>query len=250
MGVLRDGGPGARVFLLQPRTAAHHPFGVSSNLRRLGVGLERTRDRRARHIRHAVRSRDLPRTGSPAGHRRSELPVRHSGGKPHLRRVHSHRHVFRHDLCADGNRRRHQASQPVQHSAGGASAAFRSGGRADGVHFQEPGRGRSGLHRQARAFQQLDRPRGQGFSPRLDDVLLGMVDILDPVCGDVRRPHFQGTHGPGVSGLRSHHPDSLLSAVDERFRRHRHLPVRGRRVHGRNGDNHGLEARACALQDA
>ena len=47
----------------------------------------------------------------------------------------------------------------------------------------------------------LDRTHGHRLLPRLDNVLLGMVDSLGTVCRDFHRPHLKGTDSPSVRDL-------------------------------------------------
>ena len=114
--------------------------------------------------------------------------------------------------------------------------------RADRVHPGHLHRDHGRLPHPAARPELRDRGlRWQRVAQRLDDLLLGLVDQLDPLRRHVHRAHLQGPHDPPVRDLRDPgpepgvvrlvlHPRRLgdrpaaqrgLVAADDRHRRHR-----------------------------
>ena len=104
-----------------------------------------------------------------------------------------------------GDRRREGRAVPLQRQRhrGPAAGLLPLRGRADGVHHEHLHRVAGRLpHAPAGHVVPHRGVRRRRLHQRLDDLLLGLVGVVDAVRRHVHRPHLQGPHDPPVRGLR------------------------------------------------
>ena len=193
VGDLRGGGPRAR--LLRPPQGRAEPdlVGVPPADRRPRRGPDRSRHRRPGDLRDAVRQRDVARPRRPADHLRHGLPL----GRRALQRPRGgdHRRAHRdvHHLRRLGRASRRAVALERQHGPGRAAADVPAGRRPDGVHLRHARRVGRRLRLEHRPALVPDgRVRRPGVARRLDDLLLGVVDLLGALRRHVHRPHLEG----------------------------------------------------------
>ena len=93
----------------------------------------------------------------------------------------------------------YEAPESGQRPAGACTAVVRADCRSHFVPTEGLDHDNRRLPAEHRGDELLDRRReGECLAAQLDNLLLGMVDLLVSLRGDLRRPRFQGADGEGV----------------------------------------------------
>ena len=205
-------------------------------------------DRRAGHRRHAVRHCDVAGPERAAAQQRPRVP--HRSGQVQRRLSSSSSSSPR---CSCSRRRR--AS-----SAGSSSLPTSARSRPSCCSSSSCSLGGSTVLVISQGIETIgayviqvlpdelaDRRRRRGVDGGVDDLLLGVVDLVGAVRGHVRGPDLAGTHDPRVRPRRGGRTDRLRLLVVRRRRRHRDRAAAHRR--GRPARS-GRHARAVAVHGA
>ncbi len=182
--------------------------------------------RRDRDLRDAVRFGHLARPRRAADHRRHRQRLRPGRRQQDAGRG-GHRGADRllRGVGGVGRGEGHQVPLQRQRRRGGGAGPLPLRGRADGVHPRHVHRVHGRLPHPAARHELRDRRlRRAGLAERLDDLLLGLVDQLDPLRRHVHRAHLQGPHDPPVRGLRGADPEPGVVRLVRDPRRHGHQP--------------------------
>ena len=121
-----------------------------------------------------------------------------------------------------GSREGRAVPEQLQHGGGGRAAGVHPARRADRVHPRHAGLRHRRLLRGPRRPELRDRRlRRRGVARQLDDLLLGLVDVLDAVRRHVPGAHLQGPDDPRVRDRRAADPErrELRLVRDPRRRR-------------------------------